>query len=88
MKKNPYSYWEGLQNLIWGSVGIQSRMRTVYGVFPRAGGPGQCWSLLSSDPSQHLQPEGPKQNQNGWEQVPAESVATAAPTLHGLCQEN
>lgn len=87
MKKNPYSYWEGLQNLMWGSEDTEQDVES-FGVFPRAGGPGQCWSLLSSDRSQCLQPEGPKQNQNGWEQVPAESVATAAPTLHGLCQEN
>lgn len=75
-------------------VGIQIGMLTVYGGFPRAGSPEQSSSHLSSDRSQRLQPEGHKQNQkgwenqNGWEQVPAESVTTAAPALYGLRQEN
>lgn len=69
-------------------MGLQIEMPAVYGGFPRAGGPEKSSSPLSSDPSQRLQPEGREQNQNGWEQVPAESVTTVAPVLYGLCQED
>lgn len=41
----------------------------------------QPWSHLSAEPSQHLQPKEHQQNQNVWEQVPAESVTTAAAAL-------
>lgn len=44
----------------------------------------QSWSHLSADPSQCLQPKGHQQNQNVWEQVPAESVSTAAAALNSI----
>lgn len=48
----------------------------------------QSWSHLSAEPSQHLQPKGHQQKQSVWEQVPAESVTTAAAALNRFFQEN
>lgn len=63
-------------------------MPTVCGGSISAASPGQSSSPLSTDPSQCLQPKGHEKNQNGCEQLPAESVTTAALVLEGLSQEN
>lgn len=63
-------------------------MPTVYGGSLSAASPEQSSSPLSTDHSQHLQPKGHEKNPNGWEQLTAESITTAAPMLEGLHREN